>query len=967
MPQHSGYAVPQALILGQQFNDRVPQQDQRRQRAEVEQILARLNCQPGVVLADEVGMGKTFVALAVVYCVAAASRRGPVIIMVPPNLIDKWEQDLKTFSELYLEGVRPLDRDATSPQELRARHVLRYGVARHSVELLKLLDDKPSVGCHLIFLGQGAMSRAQSDKWVRLALIREALRRHGRGRASRLIKVKRVIHRFLAELLHALGEESANSWGQDLWTKLLKSDPMTWRETYNDAVRREYYRLTDDPVPEAVVATLNRGRIDLKPLAEKLEAMPLRSMSEESDRQRINAARLALKSVEQEIWKELLSQARWRSPLLVMDEAHHLKNPATRLARQFRSESEQDLRTGDGALAKAFDRMLFLTATPFQLGHQELVRVLERFGDVKWDKKSLGTIDSFHEDLKALNQSLTESQRSAILLQRCWNRLHPEEAAGETDVDAWWKSLNELPAAQRTFRQQALLEAYQSARKHRAEAQTRLRPWVIRHNKGKHWPDHPQIDRRQRHDGAGILDDRSKLSGLEVPPLQLLPFFLAARSAAAPGKDLLGEALCSSYEAFRDTRRHRRAERDEHPDEDNRLDLTHSAWYLSEFDRMLARSSGPVHPKISATVRRAVELWEAGEKVLIFAFYRQTCRALRIHISDEIERRILTLARRRFAGAGRALSDEEMQAALTSIQERYMDRPQASERRALDRALHSIVERCQEALDRAEINLEVREQFVDIMRRFLRVRTTLVRSFPIHQYDTREPHLAVRSMLDKEDGSGLSWRAKFAGALDFLIDRCSRAEREAYLEAASRIQTGKLRVAVDEHGEDTEDSAVVSGTRNTLANVQIATGQTKREHRSRRMRAFNTPFFPDIFICSEVMGEGVDLQRYCRYVIHHDLAWNPSQIEQRTGRIDRLGCKAENRQPIHLYLPYLAGAADERQYRVMDEREQWFRVVMGQDEVAKLIPDEPELARPRLPTALSERLSFDLAMLPTDT
>jgi len=35
-----------------------------------------------------------------------------------------------------------------------------------------------------------------------------------------------------------------------------------------------------------------------------------------------------------------------------------------------------------------------------------------------------------------------------------------------------------------------------------------------------------------------------------------------------------------------------------------------------------------------------------------------------------------------------------------------------------------------------------------------------------------------------------------------------------------------------------------------------------------------------------VMGEGVDLQRFCRHVIHHDLDWSPSQIEQRTGRID---------------------------------------------------------------------------------
>ena len=146
----------------------------------------------------------------------------------------------------------------------------------------------------------------------------------------------------------------------------------------------------------------------------------------------------------------------------------------------------------------------------------------------------------------------------------------------------------------------------------------------------------------------------------------------------------------------------------------------------------------------------------------------------------------------------------------------------------------------------------------------------------------------------------------------------------------------------------------------TLANVQEATGETNRDQRTRLMRSFNTPFFPDILVCTEVMGEGVDLHRYCRYVIHHDLAWNPSQIEQRTGRVDRLGCKAENRHSIHVYLPYVAGASDERQFRVMRDREQWFRIVMGQDEVTKLIPNDDAGCRPNLPQQFVDQLSFNL-------
>jgi hypothetical protein len=51
------------------------------------------------------------------------------------------------------------------------------------------------------------MGRTQSDKSIRLALIAEALRRRGRGKASRLIQVKKQIHWFLVQLLWAIRQE----------------------------------------------------------------------------------------------------------------------------------------------------------------------------------------------------------------------------------------------------------------------------------------------------------------------------------------------------------------------------------------------------------------------------------------------------------------------------------------------------------------------------------------------------------------------------------------------------------------------------------------------------------------------------------------------------------------------------------------------------------------------------------------
>lgn len=947
------YNPPTDLSLGTRLKDSVPKADQQRQRAEVEEILRRLHTQPGVILADEVGMGKTFVALAIAYSVAFSSPRGPVIVMVPANLVDKWKQDLKTFCELYLEDRRPIQRNGATRKELTNRSAVRYGVARHSVELMKLLDDPPRERCHLIFLAQGAMSRQQSDKWVRLALIAEALRRHGRGKASRLIQVKNQIHRFLARLLWAVGEERAHDWGEDLWQQLLRTDPETWKDTYNKAVRDEKRRLIDNPVPKSVARAL--PRINLKPLAEALMRMPVRARGDDARvSERLDAARLALRGVEKELWKDLLAQTRWRSPLLVMDEAHHLKNPGTSLARQLQApDSVRDLRTGDGAMANAFDRMLFLTATPFQLGHHELVRVLDRFGDVRWNTQGLGDREVFRKALKDLGKCLDESQRAAIALQRSWIRLRPEDRDG--DVEDWWQRLLGSARESLTSHQCAVVEAYHAARQRREEAQQALRPWVVRHNKGRYW-DGTTIQRRRRMDGTSVVGlDGS--SGLPVPPQQLLPFFLAARSAVNPGQDLLGEALCSSYEAFRFTRQHRDAAKDEQDElPEMGVDLSRAGWYLGEFDRSLERCRGTTHPKVYTTVQKVVDLWEAGEKVLVFAFYRQTCRALRIYISQEIEQRVMATGQRRLREAGRNVDGDTVKRLLARIRERFFDDTDSPGRKALDSALEELMQTHARSLDAAQMSAEQCEDLTNVMRRFLGVRTTLVRCFPLAELDLIKPAEAVAGTLDHTDVSGMSWRQKFDDFIAFLTERCSSEARRPYLDVAKSIQIRDIRVG-DEDDEETDRHSGYT----TLANVQEATGETHRDTRTRLMQAFNTPFFPDILVCSEVMSEGVDLQRFCRHVIHHDLDWNPSTIEQRTGRIDRLGCKAEGRQSIVVYLPYLAGTADERQYRVMSDRERWFRVVMGQDEIARLITPDSNSAIP-LPDAISEKLCFKLGL-----
>src|SRR5262249_22995827 len=55
---------------------------------------------------------------------------------------------------------------------------------------------------------------------------------------------------------------------------------------------------------------------------------------------------------------------------------------------------------------------------------------------------------------------------------------------------------------------------------------------------------------------------------------------------------------------------------------------------------------------------------------------------------------------------------------------------------------------------------------------------------------------------------------------------------------------------------------------------------------------FASPDGPSVLLSSEVGSEGIDLQ-FCRFIVNYDLPWNPMKVEQRIGRVDRLGQKAE--------------------------------------------------------------------------
>lgn len=80
---------------------------------------------------------------------------------------------------------------------------------------------------------------------------------------------------------------------------------------------------------------------------------------------------------------------------------------------------------------------------------------------------------------------------------------------------------------------------------------------------------------------------------------------------------------------------------------------------------------------------------------------------------------------------------------------------------------------------------------------------------------------------------------------------------------------------------------------------------------------FNTPFYPNFLVATSVLQEGVNLQFFCDRILHYGMAWTPGDNEQRIGRVDRMFSKIERRleeqkhSTLDIRYPYLKNSIDE--------------------------------------------------------
>lgn len=100
-------------------------------------------------------------------------------------------------------------------------------------------------------------------------------------------------------------------------------------------------------------------------------------------------------------------------------------------------------------------------------------------------------------------------------------------------------------------------------------------------------------------------------------------------------------------------------------------------------------------------------------------------------------------------------------------------------------------------------------------------------------------------------------------------------------------------------------------------------GQMGRAQKDEAVRSFSEE--TQVLLSTESGGEGRNLQ-VCHTLVNYDLPWNPMRIEQRIGRLHRIGQKHE----VTIYNLSLSGTVESELLDVLDRKINLFELVVGE-------------------------------------
>ena len=108
-----------------------------------------------------------------------------------------------------------------------------------------------------------------------------------------------------------------------------------------------------------------------------------------------------------------------------------------------------------------------------------------------------------------------------------------------------------------------------------------------------------------------------------------------------------------------------------------------------------------------------------------------------------------------------------------------------------------------------------------------------------------------------------------------------------------------------------------------------------------------------VLLCTDAASEGLNLQA-AGAVINYDLPWNPSKVEQRIGRVDRIGQALTEIRVVNFFLE---ASVDQRVYEVLRSRCKMFEGFIGRMQPVLAKAQKMLLGREPADTRLLEELA----------
>jgi len=135
------------------------------------------------------------------------------------------------------------------------------------------------------------------------------------------------------------------------------------------------------------------------------------------------------------------------------------------------------------------------------------------------------------------------------------------------------------------------------------------------------------------------------------------------------------------------------------------------------------------------------------------------------------------------------------------------------------------------------------------------------------------------------------------------IDETTKQRRLRNVIETIQDQIGTTRAVVFTQFRPTQD-AIAESIRDLDLPVHVVNGDLSSKGKERKVADFEEE--GGVMVATDSISEGRNMQ-FCNVLVNYDLPWNPMKVEQRIGRIDRIGQERE----VHVFNMALEDTIEE--------------------------------------------------------